>query len=45
MLLVQNLKKIDAGTQKNIYEHPSDSDKIIKGYDDYDAKKIICYNR
>lgn len=30
MILIQNLKRIDAGTQKYIYEHPSDTDKIIK---------------
>lgn len=30
MLLTGNLKKIDAGTQKEIYQHPSEIDKIIK---------------
>ena len=30
MLFIRNLKQIDAGTQKHIYEHPSDTDKIIK---------------
>lgn len=30
MLFTHNLKKIDAGTQKDIYEHPSETDKIIK---------------
>lgn len=30
MLLTQDLQPIDAGTQKNIYAYPSDSNKIIK---------------
>lgn len=30
MLVIRNLEKIGAGTQKNIYEHPSETDKIIK---------------
>uniref|UniRef100_A5WE42 PhoP regulatory network protein YrbL n=1 Tax=Psychrobacter sp. (strain PRwf-1) TaxID=349106 RepID=A5WE42_PSYWF len=30
MLIIENLKHLDSGTQKNIYAHPDDTDKIIK---------------
>lgn len=30
MLLTRNLKKIDAGTQKDIYQHPCEADRVIK---------------